>query len=169
MTSPAVACATPIGSDPIPALGRPRSDQSIRSTSSVSEPLSRHAKWWRKAKVTDLIASSSHGTSCSSNTRASSVSAPAWSAGSSMRARDSKCTWMVMGDVSGSEDVLVRAHSECLTSDTIGYLMCDWRQQLEASPAALRQIFKVSRTSRCTSASAWRCTRHPLRRTWVIC
>jgi 3,4-dihydroxy 2-butanone 4-phosphate synthase / GTP cyclohydrolase II len=42
---------------------------------------------------------------------------------------------MVMGDVAGAEDVLVRVHSECLTGDTFGSLRCDCRQQLEASLA----------------------------------
>ena len=44
---------------------------------------------------------------------------------------------MVMGEVSGVEDVLVRVHSECLTGDTFGSLRCDCRQQLEASLAAV--------------------------------
>jgi 3,4-dihydroxy 2-butanone 4-phosphate synthase / GTP cyclohydrolase II len=44
---------------------------------------------------------------------------------------------MVMGDVHGAEDVLVRVHSECLTGDTFGSLRCDCRQQLEASLAAV--------------------------------
>ncbi len=44
---------------------------------------------------------------------------------------------MVMGDVSGAHDVLVRVHSECLTGDTFGSLRCDCRQQLEASLAAV--------------------------------
>jgi 3,4-dihydroxy 2-butanone 4-phosphate synthase / GTP cyclohydrolase II len=44
---------------------------------------------------------------------------------------------MVMGEVQGEEDVLVRVHSECLTGDTFGSLRCDCRQQLEASLAAV--------------------------------
>jgi 3,4-dihydroxy 2-butanone 4-phosphate synthase/GTP cyclohydrolase II len=44
---------------------------------------------------------------------------------------------MVMGDVEGAEEVLVRVHSECLTGDTFGSLRCDCRQQLEASLAAV--------------------------------
>jgi len=42
---------------------------------------------------------------------------------------------MVMGDVRGARDVLVRVHSECLTGDTFGSLRCDCREQLEASLA----------------------------------
>jgi 3,4-dihydroxy 2-butanone 4-phosphate synthase/GTP cyclohydrolase II len=42
---------------------------------------------------------------------------------------------MVMGDVRGAKDVLVRVHSECLTGDTFGSLRCDCREQLEASLA----------------------------------
>ncbi|MDT7838619.1 bifunctional 3,4-dihydroxy-2-butanone-4-phosphate synthase/GTP cyclohydrolase II [Aquabacterium sp. OR-4] len=44
---------------------------------------------------------------------------------------------MVMGQVDGADDVLVRVHSECLTGDTFGSLRCDCRQQLEASLAAV--------------------------------
>jgi len=44
---------------------------------------------------------------------------------------------MVMGEVRGQQDVLVRLHSECLTGDTFGSLRCDCRQQLEASLAAV--------------------------------
>lgn len=44
---------------------------------------------------------------------------------------------MVMGNVQGQQDVLVRVHSECLTGDTFGSLRCDCRQQLEASLAAV--------------------------------
>ncbi|ACB33127.1 3,4-dihydroxy-2-butanone 4-phosphate synthase [Leptothrix cholodnii SP-6] len=44
---------------------------------------------------------------------------------------------MVMGDLAGAENVLVRVHSECLTGDTFGSLRCDCQQQLEASLAAV--------------------------------
>ena len=44
---------------------------------------------------------------------------------------------MVKGDVAGSEDVLVRVHSECLTGDVFHSLRCDCGQQLED---ALRRI-----------------------------
>ncbi|MDQ0038988.1 3,4-dihydroxy 2-butanone 4-phosphate synthase/GTP cyclohydrolase II [Variovorax boronicumulans] len=44
---------------------------------------------------------------------------------------------MVMGQVDGAEDVIVRVHSECLTGDTFGSLRCDCRAQLEASLAAV--------------------------------
>ncbi|RZS46668.1 bifunctional 3,4-dihydroxy-2-butanone-4-phosphate synthase/GTP cyclohydrolase II [Sphaerotilus mobilis] len=44
---------------------------------------------------------------------------------------------MVMGDLQGAENLLVRVHSECLTGDTFGSLRCDCRQQLEASLAAV--------------------------------
>ncbi|CAD5371445.1 3,4-dihydroxy-2-butanone 4-phosphate synthase / GTP cyclohydrolase-2 [Rubrivivax sp. A210] len=44
---------------------------------------------------------------------------------------------MVMGEVDGVEDLLVRVHSECLTGDTFGSLRCDCQQQLEASMAAV--------------------------------
>jgi 3,4-dihydroxy 2-butanone 4-phosphate synthase/GTP cyclohydrolase II len=44
---------------------------------------------------------------------------------------------LVLGDVSGRDDVLVRVHSECLTGDVFGSLRCDCGQQLAA---ALRRI-----------------------------
>jgi 3,4-dihydroxy 2-butanone 4-phosphate synthase/GTP cyclohydrolase II len=44
---------------------------------------------------------------------------------------------MVMGDVDGKEDVLVRVHSECLTGDTFTSLRCDCGIQLGE---ALRRI-----------------------------
>lgn len=44
---------------------------------------------------------------------------------------------MVMGDVAGKENVLVRIHSECLTGDVFGSLRCDCGPQLHR---ALKQI-----------------------------
>jgi GTP cyclohydrolase II len=44
---------------------------------------------------------------------------------------------MVMGDVDGADDVLVRIHSECLTGDALGSLRCDCGVQLRT---ALRMI-----------------------------
>jgi GTP cyclohydrolase II len=40
---------------------------------------------------------------------------------------------MVMGDVRDQRGVLVRVHSECLTSEVFGSLKCDCRDQLEAA------------------------------------
>lgn len=40
---------------------------------------------------------------------------------------------MVVGDVQGAEDVPVRLHSECLTSEVFGSLKCDCKQQLETA------------------------------------
>src|SRR5580704_11587936 len=40
---------------------------------------------------------------------------------------------LVMGDVAGTEDVLVRVHSECLTGDVFGSLRCDCGPQLQAA------------------------------------
>ncbi|HET7787903.1 MAG TPA: GTP cyclohydrolase II [Myxococcales bacterium] len=37
----------------------------------------------------------------------------------------------VKGDVRGEDGVLVRVHSECLTSEILGSLKCDCREQLE--------------------------------------
>src|SRR5262245_65696819 len=44
---------------------------------------------------------------------------------------------MVMGDVSRKSGVLVRVHSECLTSEVFGSLKCDCRDQLEAAQAEI--------------------------------
>jgi GTP cyclohydrolase II len=44
---------------------------------------------------------------------------------------------MVMGEVSGARDVLVRVHSECITSEVFGSLKCDCRDQLEAAQAEI--------------------------------
>jgi 3,4-dihydroxy 2-butanone 4-phosphate synthase/GTP cyclohydrolase II len=40
---------------------------------------------------------------------------------------------LVMGDVAGHADVLVRVHSECLTGDVFGSLRCDCGPQLRAA------------------------------------
>jgi GTP cyclohydrolase II len=44
---------------------------------------------------------------------------------------------LVYGDVRGREDVLVRVHSECITSEVFGSLKCDCKEQLDASMAAI--------------------------------
>ena len=44
---------------------------------------------------------------------------------------------VVFGDVRGREDVLVRVHSECMTSEVFGSLKCDCKQQLDAAMAAV--------------------------------
>jgi 3,4-dihydroxy 2-butanone 4-phosphate synthase/GTP cyclohydrolase II len=46
---------------------------------------------------------------------------------------------LVMGDVAGQEDVLVRVHSECLTGDVFGSLRCDCGPQLRASLARIEE------------------------------
>ena len=44
---------------------------------------------------------------------------------------------LVMGDVRGKSGVLVRVHSECLTSEVFGSLKCDCRDQLQAAQAEI--------------------------------
>jgi len=44
---------------------------------------------------------------------------------------------VVFGDVRAREDVLVRVHSECMTSEVFGSLKCDCKQQLDAAMAAV--------------------------------
>jgi 3,4-dihydroxy 2-butanone 4-phosphate synthase/GTP cyclohydrolase II len=46
---------------------------------------------------------------------------------------------MVMGDVAGKEDVLVRMHSECLTGDVFHSLRCDCGEQLQNAMRAIEQ------------------------------
>lgn len=38
---------------------------------------------------------------------------------------------LVLGDVAGREEVLIRVHSECLTGDLLGSLRCDCGEQLD--------------------------------------
>jgi len=47
---------------------------------------------------------------------------------------------LVMGDVQGKDDILVRVHSECYTGDVLGSLRCDCGEQLQC---ALRAIARV--------------------------
>ena len=49
---------------------------------------------------------------------------------------------LVMGDIEGQENVLVRMHSECLTGDVFASARCDCGQQLAA---AMRQIAEAGR------------------------
>ena len=44
---------------------------------------------------------------------------------------------LVLGEVEGAEDVLVRVHSECLTGDVFHSLRCDCGPQLEAALEAI--------------------------------
>jgi len=44
---------------------------------------------------------------------------------------------MVLGDVRRQRGVLVRVHSECITSEVFGSLKCDCRDQLEAAQAEI--------------------------------
>jgi GTP cyclohydrolase II len=44
---------------------------------------------------------------------------------------------LVFGDVRSQKDVLVRVHSECMTSEVFGSLKCDCKGQLDAAMAAI--------------------------------
>jgi 3,4-dihydroxy 2-butanone 4-phosphate synthase/GTP cyclohydrolase II len=44
---------------------------------------------------------------------------------------------LVQGDVKGSDEVLVRIHSECCTGDVFGSLRCDCGEQLDAALQAI--------------------------------
>ena len=44
---------------------------------------------------------------------------------------------MVAGEVKGGEGVLVRVHSECMTSEVFGSLKCDCKEQLDSALLAI--------------------------------
>ena len=44
---------------------------------------------------------------------------------------------LVYGEVRGGDDVLLRVHSECMTSEVFGSLKCDCKEQLDAAMAAV--------------------------------
>ncbi len=44
---------------------------------------------------------------------------------------------LVLGSVRAREDVLVRVHSECMTSEVFGSLKCDCKEQLDCAMAAI--------------------------------
>ncbi|HLK36836.1 MAG TPA: GTP cyclohydrolase II [Polyangiaceae bacterium] len=44
---------------------------------------------------------------------------------------------LVFGNVEGREDVLVRVHSECMTSEVFGSLKCDCKEQLDVAMATI--------------------------------
>lgn len=46
---------------------------------------------------------------------------------------------MIKGDVNGAEELPVRVHSECLTSEVMGSLKCDCREQLQAALAHIER------------------------------
>jgi len=46
---------------------------------------------------------------------------------------------LVLGEVAGQEEVLVRVHSECLTGDVFGSIRCDCGDQLQAAMAMIAQ------------------------------
>jgi 3,4-dihydroxy-2-butanone 4-phosphate synthase/GTP cyclohydrolase II len=48
---------------------------------------------------------------------------------------------VVAGDVSGADDVLVRVHDQCFTSEVFGSRRCDCRQQLEESMKLIKRTY----------------------------
>jgi GTP cyclohydrolase II len=46
---------------------------------------------------------------------------------------------LVLGDIRGREDVLVRIHSECFTGDVLGSVRCDCGEQLNRSMQVIAQ------------------------------
>jgi len=46
---------------------------------------------------------------------------------------------LVLGEVAGKQDVLVRVHSECVTGDVFHSLRCDCRKQLESALAVIER------------------------------
>ncbi len=49
---------------------------------------------------------------------------------------------LVYGDVAGLDDVAIRVHSECITSEVFGSLKCDCKDQFDA---AMREVVKRGR------------------------
>jgi GTP cyclohydrolase II len=47
---------------------------------------------------------------------------------------------LVMGDVEGKDDILVRVHSECYTGDVLGSLRCDCGEQLHRGMQAIAAV-----------------------------
>ena len=47
---------------------------------------------------------------------------------------------LVMGDVRGMDNVLVRVHSECFTGDVLGSRRCDCGEQLQRSMALIAEV-----------------------------
>jgi GTP cyclohydrolase II len=47
---------------------------------------------------------------------------------------------LVMGDVAQGENVPVRVHSECLTSEVLGSLKCDCKQQLDTAQERIAEL-----------------------------
>jgi GTP cyclohydrolase II len=60
-----------------------------------------------------------------------------WGSGSTEHGLSPDHVALIMGDVRGKSGVLVRVHSECLTSEVFGSLKCDCRDQLEAAQAEI--------------------------------
>lgn len=51
---------------------------------------------------------------------------------------------VVMGDVQDQEDVMVRVHDQCFTSEVFGSKRCDCRQQLEESLKMIKENFRTT-------------------------
>lgn len=47
---------------------------------------------------------------------------------------------LIMGDVRGHENVIVRVHSECFTGDVLGSLRCDCGEQLDRAMQMIAQV-----------------------------
>ena len=46
---------------------------------------------------------------------------------------------LINGNVAGKKDVLVRVHDQCFTSEVLGSLRCDCREQLEGSMRLIKE------------------------------
>lgn len=46
---------------------------------------------------------------------------------------------LINGDVAGKENVLVRIHDQCFTSEVLGSLRCDCKEQLEGSMRLIKE------------------------------
>ena len=51
---------------------------------------------------------------------------------------------LIMGDITGVQDVVVRVHSECFTGDVLGSLRCDCGKQLHQAMQFIAASGQVS-------------------------
>jgi GTP cyclohydrolase II len=92
----------------------------------VIRPQAKHAEWLAKATLPTR-----HGDFVTHVFRAAAGPEPA--------ALPCEHVALVLGDVRGKTDVLVRVHSECITSEVFGSLKCDCKEQLDAALAAIAE------------------------------
>ncbi len=99
----------------------------IRPQSSMTECVAEARIPTRHGEFQTHVFRSQHGSS------AQAIAPPAGDAPSLSREHVA----LVFGPVRGRRDLLVRVHSECITSEVFGSLKCDCKEQLDAAMAAV--------------------------------